>query len=97
MTAAIGAAYFWHSRPGAREKWSPLIQLGRSSLFIYWIHVEMVYGLISVRIHKTLTLPQALVAFILFCAFMLFCSIAKDRVVEWWRTNRSRPTAAPAT
>jgi uncharacterized membrane protein len=97
MTAAVGAAYAWHLRPGGREKWSPLIQLGRSSLFIYWIHVEMVYGLISVRLHKALTLRQSLMALLFFCLFMLLCSIAKDRVVAWWRTSRSRPTPAPAT
>jgi hypothetical protein len=57
----------------------------------------MVYGLISVKLHKALTLPQALAALLSFYLFMLLCSIAKDRVVEWWRTNRSRPTAAPAT
>ena len=97
MTAAIGGAYCWQSRTGGSEKWSPLVQLGRTSLFIYWIHVEMVYGLISLRLHKSLTLLQAFAALLLFYVFMLLCSIAKDRVVEWWRTNRSRPTAAPAT
>ena len=82
MTAAIGAAYAWQSRPGGVESWSPLRKLGRSSLFIYWIHVEMVYGLISLPLHKALTLTQALVAFGLFAVFMLVCAIAKDRVVE---------------
>ena len=97
MTTAVGVAYAWQSRPGGHQKWSPLAQLGRTSLFIYWIHVEMVYGLISVRLHKALTLRQSLMALLFFCLFMLLCSIAKDRVVAWWRTSRSRPTPAPAT
>jgi hypothetical protein len=58
-----------------------LRQLGRTSLFIYWIHVEMVYGLISRPLHKALTLGQALAALALFALFMLACSIVKDRVV----------------
>ena len=29
-----------------------LVQLGRTSLFIYWIHVELVYGLISRPLHR---------------------------------------------
>lgn len=89
MTAAIGAAYAWESRPGGREAWSPLRQLGRTSLFIYWIHVEMLYGLISRPLHKSLTLGQALVAYVLFSLFMLACSIAKDRAVRWWRSRRT--------
>ena len=34
-------------------------------LFIYCIHVEMIYGLISLPLHGTLTLPQAALAFAL--------------------------------
>jgi uncharacterized membrane protein len=93
LIAAIGAAYAWQARPGGRDKWSPLRQLGRTSLFIYWIHVEMVYGLISLKLHKALTLPQALVAFGFFSVFMLACSIAKDRVVAQWRARPRRPIA----
>jgi uncharacterized membrane protein len=88
LTAVVPAAYFWESRPGGTRKWSPVEQLGRTSLFIYWIHVEMVYGLISRPWHKGLSFAQAWIAFAIFALFMLFCSIAKDRVVEW-RKRRS--------
>ena len=90
MIAAIGVAYLWQSRPGGLQKWSPLRQMGRSSLFIYWIHVEMVYGLISLPLHNALTLPQSLLLFVVFSGFMLGCSIAKDRVVTWWHERRVR-------
>lgn len=98
MTAAIGLAYMWQARVIGVEKRSPLRQLGRTSLFIYWIHVEMVYGLISLPLHKALTLRQALVAFVLFTVFMLLCSIAKDRVVAWWRERQpTRPSLRAPT
>ena len=89
MTAAIWAAYQWESRPGGAIKWSPMRQLGRTSLFIYWIHVEMVYGLISLPLHKSLSLRQALFALVVFTLFMLICSIVKDRVVLAWSRRRS--------
>ena len=39
-------AYLWEQRPDVpARRWSPLQLLGRSSLFVYWIHVELVYGL----------------------------------------------------
>ena len=94
MIAAIGVAYLWQSRPGGLQKWSPLRQMGRSSLFIYWIHVEMVYGLISLPLHNALTLPQSLLLFVMFSGFMLGCSIAKDRVVTWWHERRVRGARA---
>jgi uncharacterized membrane protein len=94
MTAAIAAAYAWQSRPGGAGKWSPFEQLGRTSLFIYWIHVEMVYGLISLPLHKSLTLTQAWIAYALFASFMLACSLLKDRVVQAWRGYRHGQAAA---
>jgi uncharacterized membrane protein len=94
MTAAIAVAYAWELRPGGRSKWSPLRQLGRTSLFIYWIHVEMVYGLISLPLHKNLTFGQAWLALAVFVLFMLLCSIAKERTVRWWRSGRQASVSA---
>ena len=95
MTATIWAAYAWEARPGGAEKWSPMRQLGRTSLFIYWIHVEMVYGLISLPLHKSLTFGQALFALVVFSLFMLICSIAKDRAVTAYRSRAtSRPNSS---
>jgi uncharacterized membrane protein len=85
LTTAILVASLWEARPGGSERWSPLRQLGRTSLFIYWIHVEMVYGLISLPWHKQLAISYACVALGGFILFMLACSIAKDRFVERWR------------
>jgi hypothetical protein len=65
-------------------------QLGRSSLFIYWIHVELVYGLISLHVHKRLTHAQAWVAYVAFVLLMLVLSIQKDRFVTWWSARRKR-------
>jgi uncharacterized membrane protein len=87
MIAAVALAFAWESRPGGESRWSPIQQLGRTSLFIYWIHVEMVYGLISRPIHRGLGFGQALLALALFSAFMLLCSLAKDRAVRWWRNR----------
>jgi fucose 4-O-acetylase-like acetyltransferase len=81
MTLALALAFAWEARPGGLAKWSPVQQLGRTSLFIYWIHVEMVYGLISLPLHHRLTIGQAWAACGLFCIFMLGCSLLKDWVV----------------
>lgn len=90
LTFAVPLAYAWE-RMVVRQSWSPMEQLGRSSLFVYWIHVELVYGLLSLRIHKTLTHPEAWVAYIGFAILMLLCSIEKDRIVRWWNTRKQNP------
>jgi fucose 4-O-acetylase-like acetyltransferase len=89
MVTTIALAYAWEARPRLTRLPSPMEQLGRTSLFIYWIHVEMVYGLISLRIHHALTLQQAWLALVAFTGFMLVCSVAKDRTVARWRAYRT--------
>ena len=82
LTAAIGAAYVWERRPWERHRFSPLQQLGRTSLFVYWIHIEMIYGLAVRPLHHSLSFPAAALSIPPFAAFMLLCSIVKDRIVE---------------
>jgi hypothetical protein len=50
----------------------------------------MVYGLISLPIHHSLTHRQAWGAYAAFVVFMLLCSMAKDRVVRWWKAKGER-------
>jgi len=85
MTFAIAVAYWWEQRPGAGRRWSAMQVLGQTSLFIYWIHVEMVYGLLSTPLHSALTLRQAWGALAVFCLFMLLCADLKVRVAHWFR------------
>ena len=81
-TLAVAGSHAWVRTWGAGEHWSPLSQLGRTSLFIYWIHVELVYGLISRPWHRALTLVEAAVAYVTFCGLMLVCSVVKERIAE---------------
>jgi uncharacterized membrane protein len=83
------AACLWAQRRNA-ERFSPLKQFGRTSLFVYWIHVEMVYGILSYPLHRNLSLPAAVVAFALFALAMFGLSMLKTRLV-----NRVSPGAKP--
>ncbi|MGC4083585.1 MAG: hypothetical protein QM736_16100 [Vicinamibacterales bacterium] len=75
---------------------SVLARLGRHSLFIYWIHVELVYGYATALIHHRLPLWLNAVAYLGLCAALYWSLDLRDRVVLWWRTHRSaRP--APQT
>jgi uncharacterized membrane protein len=90
-TLAVAGAHAWVKSWGGGPHWSALTQLGRTSLFIYWIHVELVYGLISRPWHRGLTLVQAFIAYVIFCGLMLACSIAKERIAERF----ARPATGP--
>ena len=43
---------------GSRQPWSPLEELGQASLFVYWIHVEMVYGFFSRPLSRSLSFER---------------------------------------
>ncbi len=76
----------------------PLERLGRSSLFVYWIHVELVYGYASWLWWGRLPFAATLVAYAAFSALMYGAVLLRDRVVREWRTRRTpRLPAAPTT
>ena len=79
LIAAIPIAYAWTALARGR---SPVQELGIASLFVYWIHVEMVYGVLSWPIHRRLTFEQALVAFVVFSVFLYGLVKLKDRVLS---------------
>jgi uncharacterized membrane protein len=87
MVAAVGAAWAWDRRPRPRG-WSPLELLGQTSLFIYWIHVELVYGVISNPLHGAFSLRGAWTALVAFCVLMLGAAALKTDVARKWRNRK---------
>jgi uncharacterized membrane protein len=53
--------------------------LGRSSLFVYWIHVEMAYGGIAMPLKRALPLELSLTATVALCALLYKIVVWKDR------------------
>jgi uncharacterized membrane protein len=48
LMVIVTASYGW-CRWGAGERgFSPVIQLGQASLLVYWVHIEFVYGRVSI-------------------------------------------------
>ena len=79
LLIAVGVAWAWAQRPRSADRWSPLVLLGVESLFVYWIHVEMVYGLLTWPLHRRLPLPWTVVAFAAFTVLMLGAVVLKRR------------------
>jgi uncharacterized membrane protein len=80
LVTAIPAAWLWSSRIARAGSWRPLEVFGRSSLFVYWVHVEMVYGGLSRPLHRSLSFAGALLAFVLFTLFLFGLVWLKNRV-----------------
>jgi uncharacterized membrane protein len=71
----------------ATRVYAPIVTLGRSSLFVYWIHVEMVYGVVAEPIKRTMPLWMSLAATALLCAALYGLVLVKNhykpRIEPW--------------
>jgi uncharacterized membrane protein len=78
LLIALPLAFAWAAR---RRGASLLEEFGVSSLFVYWIHVEMVYGIVSLPLHRGLTLPQVGVGYVTLCLLLFALVRLKNRWV----------------
>jgi uncharacterized membrane protein len=75
----ISLAYAW-CRWGAPSKWfSPLAQLGQTSLLVYWVHIEFVYGRFSILRKNSQSLPMATLGLATIFSAMLLLSMLRTR------------------
>lgn len=48
LLVIVTASYAWCRWGLAQSGFSPLMQLGQASLLVYWVHIEFVYGRVSI-------------------------------------------------
>jgi len=63
-------------------RFSPLIQLGKTSLLVYWVHIEFVYGRFSFLPKHAQSIPSATVGLVEIIIFMLILSLLRTRI-DW--------------
>ncbi len=81
----LSFAFLW-TRYGATEGWSWIRQFGTTSLLVYWVHIELVYGRWLWFLKNKLTNEQTAIAAVCIIGLMLALSTAKayrQRIVNW--------------
>ncbi|MBI3208073.1 MAG: DUF1624 domain-containing protein [Candidatus Solibacter usitatus] len=81
----VAFAYLWNTYVSGG--WSWVRQLGSTSLLIYWVHTELVYGRWLGQWKETLSTPQTVAASAAVIALMLGVSVVQSRwseVREWF-------------
>jgi len=92
LMATMFAGYLW-CRWGAGEwGFSPLIEMGKSSLLVYWVHLEFVYGGLSILPKGKMGIGTATLGLIvIFVAMTLLATvrnrhtIRKEAIVAFFR------------
>ncbi len=91
-------AYTWCRWGPGEWGFSPLIQLGKTSLLVYWVHIELVYGKFSILPHRSQSIAGAseglLVIFLAMLALSLLRTKLRGRLA---RVLRLRRESVPAT
>lgn len=81
-------------------RFSVMRQFGQTSLLIYWVHVDLCYGLLSKPLHGRLGFGWATVGLVGMVALMLGVSLLKTKLARDWRRRgeaaRSRQPAVTA-
>ena len=85
-------SYAWCRWGLGTRGFSPLIQLGQTSLLVYWVHIEFVYGRFSLLPRKAESIPTATRGLIEIIVFMLILSLLRTKIdwktIEWKKIIR---------
>ncbi len=97
----LALAYLW-TRYGAKEGWSWVRQFGTTSLLVYWVHIELVYGRWLWFLKNNLTVAQTAAIACGVILLMLAISTAKTRrhriaavLANWGWTIGPKPERVP--
>ena len=82
LCVTLSLAFLW-TRYGAGDRWSWVRQFGVTSLLVYWVHIELVYGKTTMLLQNSLNLTQTIVAAVLTILLMLAVSTMKTHPAKW--------------
>jgi len=87
--------YAWCRWGFAQREFSPIIQLGKTSLLVYWVHIEFVYGRFSILPKGQCSVLTASLGLLAIFLAMLLLSLIRTRFKRN-RSTVSRADSVPA-
>jgi uncharacterized membrane protein len=96
----LSLVYAWCRWGWAQKGFSPVIQLGQTSLLVYWVHIEFVYGRFSFLPKRGTSIPIATLGLVIIFLAMLVLSMVRTRYKKRIVKASREPvpaTSAPAT
>jgi hypothetical protein len=82
ILVGLSFAYLWTMQPSA-QNWSWVRQFGTTSLIVYWVHIELVYGRWLGDLKENLTVGETVIAAAGVTLLMLGLSVAKTSYPVW--------------
>ena len=76
----LAAVYAWCRWGAGQWGFSPMVQLGQTSLLVYWVHIEFVYGRFSILPKRAQDIRTASLGLLTIFLSMLALSLAKTKL-----------------
>jgi uncharacterized membrane protein len=84
LMVILWASYAWCRWGPGQWGFSPLIQLGQASLLVYWVHLEFVYGRVSILHKRAQGISMATVGLLVITLAMLALAYVRTH----WKDSR---------
>ena len=79
LLAVLSVAYAWCRWGAGAWGFSPLAQLGQTSLLVYWVHIPLVYGKFSILTKRAQSVQSASYGLLAIFLMMLLLSLVRTR------------------
>jgi uncharacterized membrane protein len=94
LLIVLAGAYAWCRWGVGQWGFSPLIQLGQTSLLVYWVHLEFVYGRLSILPKHLVDIRTASFGLLVIFLAMLLLSVLRMRLkgrggISWFRFEKN--------
>ena len=93
LLVLLALSYAWCRWGAGQWGFSPLIQLGQASLLVYWVHIEFVYGRVSILPKHSQSIRIASLGLATICLAMLLLAYLRTRlkghgteILAWFRS-----------
>jgi len=80
LLAILAGSYLWCRWGAGQWGFSPLIQIGQTSLLVYWVHLEFVYGRLSILPKRAVDIRTASFGLLTIFCSMLLLSVLRTRL-----------------
>jgi uncharacterized membrane protein len=96
LLVILSASYVWCRWGLGASRFSPLILLGQASLLVYWVHIEFVYGRVSILPKHRMGIGGASAGLLVICLAMLALAYTRIKTKGRGAELRAWVERAPA-
>ena len=89
LLVILTGSYAWCRWGAAQRGFSPLLELGQASLVVYWVHIEFVYGRVSILPRHSEGIAGASAGLLTICLAMVLLAYLRTHFKDWMKAARA--------